>query len=104
MVDRTRREFSDDDIEKIAETYHRWREGRDYQDVPGFCKSASLEEVRSHDHVLTPGRYVGAEVEEDDGVSFEERFAELEKYLEDYFSESEKLTNQIRAKLGGIRL
>jgi type I restriction enzyme M protein len=70
MVDRTRREFSDADIARIAETYHAWRLGEGYADVPGFCKSASLEEIRSHGHVLTPGRYVGAEAAEEDETPF----------------------------------
>ncbi|NIY75853.1 SAM-dependent DNA methyltransferase [Thalassospira sp. HF15] len=102
MVDRTRREFSSDDITKIAETYHRWREGRDYEDVPGFCKSASLEEVRSHGHVLTPGRYVGAEELEDDGISFEERFAELTGILEKQLDESQEMAVLIRKKLAMV--
>ena len=74
MVDRTRREFSDADIARIADTYHAWRLGEGYADVPGFCKSASLEEIRSHGHVLTPGRYVGAEAAEEDETPFSERF------------------------------
>ena len=60
LVDRTRKEFSDDDVAKIAGVYHAWREGKDYKDVPGFCKSAKLDEIKGHNHVLTPGRYVGA--------------------------------------------
>ena len=101
MVDRTRREFTDDDIARIADTYHRWREGRDYQDVPGFCKSAGLEEVRANSHVLTPGRYVGAEAIKDDGVPFGQRFAELRAKLDGQFAEAEDLTATIRQKLGG---
>ncbi|MBC7232149.1 MAG: N-6 DNA methylase [Chloroflexi bacterium] len=69
MVDRTHRELTDEDITRIARTYHAWRgekEAGEYKDVPGFCKSATLEEVRKHGHVLTPGRYVGAEAQEDD--------------------------------------
>ena len=70
MVDRTHRELTDEDITRIADTYHAWRGedcAGDYADVPGFCKAAVLEEVRKHGHVLTPGRYVGAEAQEDDG-------------------------------------
>ena len=62
MVDRTHRELTDDDIARIAGAYHAWRDGADaYSDVPGFCRSTPLDEVRRHGHVLTPGRYVGAE-------------------------------------------
>lgn len=109
MVDRTRREFSDADVERIAATYHRWRnkpetnaaEGLEpYADEPGFCRSASLDEVRGHGHVLTPGRYVGAADEEDDGVSFEERFSALRASLADQFSEARALEALIVAGLG----
>ncbi len=102
MVDRTRREFTDDDIARITDTYHRWRKGRDYQDVPGFCKSAGLEEVRANGHVLTPGRYVGTEAIKDDGVPFGQRFAELRAKLDGQFAEAEDLTATIRARLAGV--
>ena len=102
MVDRTRKEFADDDIGKIADTYHRWREGRDYEDVPGFCKSADLEEINGYGYVLTPGRYVGAEAAEDDDTPFTERFADLQETLEVQFSEAERLTATIRARLTGV--
>jgi type I restriction enzyme M protein len=105
MVDRTRKEFSDDDIEKITRTYHAWRgEARAgaYEDVPGFCKSATLEEIRSHGHVLTPGRYVGAAEAEEDDVPFEERFAGLKAKLETQFAEADRLTAAIRERLAGI--
>ena len=80
MVDRTHRELTDEDIARIAETYHVWRGGEDadgYADIPGFCKSAALDEVRKHGHVLTPGRYVGAEPQEDDGEPFEAKMKRL---------------------------
>ncbi len=104
MVDRTRREFSDADIRKIAEVYHSWREGKGYADVPGFCRSATLEEIKCHGHVLTPGRYVGAEAMEEDATPFAERFAALQATLETQFAESDRLTVTIRnqlAKVGG---
>ncbi|WP_242218949.1 type I restriction-modification system subunit M [Shinella zoogloeoides] len=108
MVDRVRREFTAEDVEKIAGTYHRWRskpETRtnngwpDYADEPGFCKSASLEEVRGHGHVLTPGRYVGAADAEDDGVSFAEKFDGLREALLAQFEEGRRLESQIEANL-----
>ncbi len=102
MVDRTRREFSDADIARIADTYHAWRLGESYADVPGFCKSASSEEIRSHGHVLTPGRYVGAEAAEEDDTPFAERFAALQEELEAQFAEAEELTATIRARLAGV--
>lgn len=105
MVDRTRKEFSDEDIARIADTYHAWRGERDageYADVPGFCKAASLEDIRAHQHVLTPGRYVGAADAEDDDAPFEERFAALQATLEEQFAEADTLTTTIREKLAGI--
>jgi type I restriction enzyme M protein len=80
MVDRTHRDLTDADIARIARTYHAWRGEKDvgeYADVPGFCKSAPLEEVRKHGHVLTPGRYIVAEAMEDDGEPFEEKMKRL---------------------------
>ncbi|MNI53522.1 N-6 DNA Methylase [compost metagenome] len=111
MVDRTRRELSDEDVAKIAETYHRWRNRPEtnaaqglppYADEPGFCKAASLEEVRSHGHVLTPGRYVGAADEEGDGVPFEERFGALREKLAAQFAEGRALEGRINAALGRL--
>ncbi len=78
MTDRTHRDLSPENITHIAAMYHAWRDGvGEYADIPGFCKSASLEEVRKHGHVLTPGRYVGAEAVEDDGEPFGERWPVL---------------------------
>ena len=102
LVDRTRKEFSDDDIAKIAETYHAWREGRGYEDVPGFCKAAKLEEIKGHNHVLTPGRYVGAADVEDDDVPFVERFSELRAKLEQHFAEAENLKTSSGAVAGEV--
>ena len=102
LVDRTRRELSDEDVQAIAGTYHRWREGEEYEDVPGFCKSATVAEIAGHGFVLTPGRYVGAAAAEEDDVPFPERFAELQAKLELQFAESDALTATIREKLAGL--
>jgi len=102
MVDRTHRELTDEDITRIADTYHAWRgekKAGEYEDVPGFCKSAALEEVQKHGHVLTPGRYVGAEPQEDDGIPFAEKMAELTGRLREQLQESEKLDGAIQRNL-----
>jgi type I restriction enzyme M protein len=105
MVDRTHRELTDDDIRRIANTYHAWRGEKDvgkYEDVPGFCKSPANEEVASHDFVLTPGRYVGAEEAEEDGEPFEQKMKRLTATLEEQFAESARLEKAIRANLKGL--
>ena len=102
MVDRTHRELSDEDIAHIADTYHAWRnEGAaaDYADVPGFCKSATLEDVRRHGHVLTPGRYVGAEPQEDDGEPFAEKMARLSAQWREQQVEAQRLDATIEKNL-----
>ena len=105
MVDRTRKEFSDKDIARIAGTYHAWSGESDadaYEDVPGFCKAAKQEEIRTHNHVLTPGRYVGAAAAEADDMPFEERFAELKVSLAEQFAEAEGLSDIIEKKLEDV--
>jgi len=102
MEDRTRREFTTEDITKIADIYHRWREDRDYEDVPGFCKSASNEEIAEHGHVLTPGRYVGAEAAEEDDTPFVERFAALQEQLDGHFKEGDRLKGLIQKQLAKV--
>lgn len=102
MVDRTRKEFSDADIDKITRAYHAWRGEADagvYEDQPGFCKAATLEEIKGHGYVLTPGRYVGAADVDPDDVPFAERFDELTATLEKQFNEGLRLTSFIRASL-----
>lgn len=102
MVDRTHKELTADDIAEIARTYHAWRgEAKDgsYEDVPGFCKAATLEEIKANDYVLTPGRYVGATEIEDDGVPFEEKMTELTQTLYGLMDESERLDTVIRQNL-----
>src|SRR5579885_1250359 len=102
MVDRTHRELTDEDIARIANTYHAWRGEKDageYADVPGFCKSATLEEIRKHGHVLTPGRYVGAEAQQDDGEPFEEKMKRLVAQLREQQAEAAKLDAAIARNL-----
>ncbi|MHB8743715.1 MAG: type I restriction-modification system subunit M [Sulfuricaulis sp.] len=128
LIDRVHRELTDADLEKIVSTYHAWRgdydftrrrgergekrveveslldsaSPREYADIPGFCKSATTEEIATHGYVLTPGRYVGAEEIEDDGEPFEEKMARLVAELNGQFSESAKLEEAIRKNLKGL--
>ena len=103
MVDRTHRQLTDEEITRIADTYHTWRGEKtgkgEYADVPGFCKSASLEEIRKHGHVLTPGRYVGAEAQEDDGEPFDEKMKRLVVQWREQQAEAAKLDAAIAANL-----
>ena len=112
MVDKTRRELSEMDIARVADTYHAWRgqstnsplppgegQGEGYEDLPGFCKSASLEEIRKYGHVLTPGRYVGAPPQEDDGEPFEEKMARLSKHWREQQAEARRLDALIEENL-----
>ncbi|MDD4735734.1 MAG: class I SAM-dependent DNA methyltransferase [Kiritimatiellae bacterium] len=131
MISRTQKELTDEDIAKIAATYHSWRSvgrdgspqpsalGRDgspsrpndeparpavepYHDIPGYCKSAKLEDMRKHDYVLTPGRYVGAADIEDDGIPFETKMTEMSQTLYAQMEESAKLDEVIRKNLEGL--
>jgi type I restriction enzyme M protein len=107
MADRTHRDLAGDDIARIARTYHAWRGEKDagkYDDVPGFCKSATIQEIASHGYVLTPGRYVGAEEQEDDGEPFEQKIGRLVAKLEEQFAESARLEKLIRTSLKGLGL
>ncbi|RME65241.1 MAG: SAM-dependent methyltransferase, partial [Caldilineae bacterium] len=99
LVDRTHRELTQDEIRQIAGVYHAWKRGEGYEDKPGWWKSATLEEIRQHDYVLTPGRYVGMAPQEDDGIPFEEKMAELTAQLFEQFGESRRLENEIRKNL-----
>lgn len=108
MVDRTRRELTDTDIQRIADAFHAWQtndgrggsQTRPYEDEPGFCKSATLAEIAAHDYVLTPGRYVGAANVADDGEQFEEKMERLTNILRQQFSKSAELQNTIETNLG----
>ena len=120
MIDRVHRELTEADIRRIADTYHAWRAKRDgangdtlqplqeerslplYEDVPGFCKSASIDDIRQHGHVLTPGRYVGAEEIEDDGEPFEEKMKHLTAVLKEQMAESKKLEQVITGNLNRL--
>jgi type I restriction enzyme M protein len=102
LVDRTRRELTAEEIARIATSYHAWRGEKEtgkYADVPGFCKSAPVEEVRKHGYVLTPGRYVGAEAQEDDGEPFQEKMQRLVAMLREQQTEAAKLDAAIAANL-----
>lgn len=106
LVERSLRELSPEDIQKIADTYHMWRgsykgEG-EYEDIQGFCKSATLEEVKGHEYILTPGRYVGIEAAEDDGIPYEEKMADLSAKLAEQFAKSRHLEEEIRANLAKL--
>lgn len=103
MIDRRHRELSEEDIKKISDTYHNYRNiDGEYEDIKGFCKAAKLDEVREHEYVLTPGRYVGIEEEEDDGIPFEEKMEALTSELGELFKKSRDLEEEIRRNLGGI--
>ena len=105
MVDKTHRDLSPEDITRVADTYRAWRgeEGSgEYADIPGFCKSASLEEIRKHGHVLTPGRYVGAAPQPDDGIPFEDKMARLAAQWREQQAEAARLDAAIEANLRGL--
>lgn len=107
MKDRVLRDFTQDDIQKVADLYHAWKTGAEvngiaYEDQAGFCKSATLEEIKKHDFVLTPGRYVGATEELDDGIPFGEKMATLTAKLSEQFAESATLEAEIKKNLAGL--
>ena len=100
LVDRVHRELTQEDIDTIAGVYHAWRsEGGEYEDKPGWWQSATLDDIRGHGYVLTPGRYVGAEAVEDDGVPFEEKMAALTAQLYEQFAKSDALEATIKKNL-----
>ncbi|MGO9210437.1 MAG: type I restriction-modification system subunit M [Terriglobales bacterium] len=105
MVDRKHKEITPDEIARIAGAYHAWRGEKGagkYEDVAGFSKSATLDEIKQHGYVLTPGRYVGAEETEDDGEPFEDKMRRLTARLEEQFAESATIESQIREMLKGV--
>lgn len=101
MVDRKHRDFSQEDIQKLTDTFEAFQNG-ELEEVKGFCAIADLDEIEKQDFILTPGRYVGIEEQEDDGEPFEEKMARLTSELSDLFAESHKLEEEIRKNLGAI--
>src|SRR5699024_10323457 len=104
MIDRAERALSDEDIAKIADTFHTWRgtpsaEGKTYENKAGFCYSATLEEIKDADYALTPGRYVGMAEVADDGEPIDEKIARLKQELFEHFNESERLAAVVREQL-----
>lgn len=104
MKDRVHRDLADEDIDLISNTYHNWRKSENYHNTKGFCKSATIEEIEKHNHVLTPGRYVGIEALEDDGISFETKMAELTTTLKKQLDKEAELNNEIAKQLAKIGL
>ncbi len=103
LIDRVHRELTDEDIQRIASTYHAWRgdapQTAEYQDMPGFCRSASMEEIAKHQYILTPGRYVGAEEVEEDDEPFEEKMRRLTVQLKEQMERSRELDQIILRNL-----
>ena len=103
MVDRTHRELTAEEVARIANTYHAWRtEDSDYENEPGFCRSVPVEELRRHDHVLTPGRYVGTPPQEDDGEPFAEKMQRLVAELREQRAEGARLDIEIERNLDAL--
>jgi len=112
LINRRTKDFTDEDIARITETYHHWHASTGsaqatktgtYEDVPGFCKSVTLDEIREKDYVLTPGRYIGLPEDEDD-FDFVERFAKLKKELDEQMNEEARLNGLIRQNLARLEV
>lgn len=101
MVDRKHKDFSDEDIKKLANTFDLFQQGK-LEDVRGFCKVATTKEIAEQDYILTPGRYVGIEEQVDDGEPFDEKMKRLTRELSQMFKESHDLEKEIKKKLGAI--
>jgi len=103
LIDRVHRDLTEEDIAKIADTYHAWKSGKKYEDVAGFCRSATLKDIQEQGYVLTPGRYVGAAELEEDDEPFEQKMARLTKELEAQFEEGKNLEKKILDSLAKIQ-
>lgn len=101
MVDRKHRDFTDDDIQKLADTFTTFQKGM-LENVKGFCAIADLQEIEKQDFILTPGRYVGIEEVKDDEEPFEEKMTRLTSELSEMFAKSHELEDEIRKKLEAI--
>jgi type I restriction enzyme M protein len=102
MVDRTHRELTDEDIARVAGTYHAWRgepDAAEYADLPGFCAAVRVEEIAAQQHVLMPGRYVGAQDVEEDDEQLSDKITRLTSGLYEAFNESDRLQARVRAAL-----
>ena len=102
MVTRKLRELSEADIEKISSTYHKFVKEENYEDILGFCKAVTIDEIKENNYVLTPGRYVGVEEKEDDGIPFDEKMKTITSELKKQFEESHKLEEEIKKNLEAI--
>ena len=102
MKDRVLRDFTAKDLNQVSETFHNWQMGENYEDLAGFVKSAEIEQIQKHDHVLTPGRYVGAADAEEDSEPFADKMARLTTQLKGQFEESDRLEAEIKKNLAGL--
>ncbi|MCB9188762.1 MAG: SAM-dependent DNA methyltransferase [Flavobacteriales bacterium] len=102
MIDRKNRVFAVEDVTQVADTYHNWLKETGYEDVKGFCKSASIEDIQKHKFVLTPGRYVGIPDEEDDGIPFEDKIEKLTTELKSQMETAQELDQEIKTQLAKI--
>jgi type I restriction enzyme M protein len=101
MVDRKHRDFDDEDIKRLADTFEAFQNGT-LEDIKGFCAVSTIQDIMKQDYILTPGRYVGIEEQEDDGEPFEEKMTRLTSELSEMFEKSHELEDEIRRKLGAI--
>jgi type I restriction enzyme M protein len=103
MATRKNRELTEEESKKIYTTFHSWRDNKNYKDINGFCRSATIDEIRNHDYVLTPGRYVGVEEIENDGIPLEKKLEKLKSELFDLLKESDKYEEKIKKILDGTK-